>query len=679
MNNVYNRQTHAFVLKASLGLILEHRTNHELIYFHPFQSNTATQHFLDDEPTRIYSTADFRKYMSNLTMNRLRSHAGIRGMDSSWRHKHLVNVTLFLTHLPVLLTEEIGDGVAPHLEVELPDHANFGGREFIDDEAECDAGDDDDDDDDDDELITNGNVNEPTSKPSRKGNVVRTLLETFSYDNKLCVFYAIAHMFANRGRSRTALPPDAHPYKDHNFACVKTKLICGEKPLENATHELFEEFKKAHPILTQNWTGASKHILPKIEEHFKIRICIFQKKPAPDGIEMVTPIYKSTQPLVYPTLLLASNDECTHVQIIANFMSYQDKHVCRFCFKIMEKAFHMTRHEKTCKHSVRTKFHKNPVVHPKMTIFDKLSHNGIKGVPKNPRNIYCVYDFESYLKSLECNDLPTTGGNLKYVQAHNPVSCAIFPAVPKWSGEDDVVLQDLKDLISEEDDAFSENDELLVIDDDDDRTFSSSPDISEDEFHERMKTPLNSMDIDCQSPINERILETDEFQFPAEFSSLSPDHSDCEFREGTPVNPMHIDDERGESPVNERILETDEFQFPDEPSPRTIPQYIKGGVFLRNYFGLDSLIEGFYEVLCEHSNTAYEMKIKEYAPLLDQLDEKIHSKRVYLDSARTEKQVKYRKQLLQSAQSLRDSFDRYLRKLPCVSFNGEYKLPINDK
>ena len=178
--------------------------------------------------------------------------------------------------------------------------------------------------------------------------VLPVLLETFSYRNKLCVFYAIAHMFANRGRSRTALPPDAHPYKDHNFACVKTKLICGEKRLENDTHELFGEFKKAYPTLTQNWTGASKRILPKIEEYFKIRICIFQKKLSdPDG-QLVTPIYKPSQPVIYPSLLLASNDECTHVQIISDLMKYQETHVCRFCGEIMDHPDKLTSHEQTC-------------------------------------------------------------------------------------------------------------------------------------------------------------------------------------------------------------------------------------------------------------------------------------------------------------------------------------------
>ena len=155
-------------------------------------------------------------------------------------------------------------------------------------------------------------------------------------------------------------------------------------------------------------------------------------------------------------------------------------------------------------------------------MWDILRQNGVRDVPRNPPSCFVVFDFEAKLTKLQAEDIPTSG-NLKYSHAHVPLSCAIFPAQPQWSINEDTCLSGVEttmkaglqqsreegeeELMSTDQEEEAEDDAVLealaelasssprVSEDELDVSLPTppSPDISEDELDEvgRVPTPVN--------------------------------------------------------------------------------------------------------------------------------------------------------------------------------------------
>ena len=154
------------------------------------------------------------------------------------------------------------------------------------------------------------------------------VLKTFSYGQRLGLFYAIAHLLVNCER------------KDQD-----KKLISGERSLKYATYKMFKSFSDVHP--TKKWRGASLRNIREIEQFFKIRIYLYvQRANNPSSCT----VYRSSLDKSYPRLSLAITGDFKHFQIISDLERYkQKKYICQFCWMILRRSKAVKPHERRCK------------------------------------------------------------------------------------------------------------------------------------------------------------------------------------------------------------------------------------------------------------------------------------------------------------------------------------------
>ena len=309
-------------------------------------------------------------------------------------------------------------------------------------------------------------------------------------------------------------------------------------------------------------------------------------------------------------------------------------------------------------------------------MWDRLRQNGVRNVPRNPPSCFVVFDFEAKLTKLQAGDIPTSG-NLNYSHAHVPLSCAIFPAQPQWTMDEDTCLSGVETTMraglqqSREEEPMSTDQEEEP---EDDAVLEALAELAS-------SSPTDAALSRSSSP---RVSENDELDVSLPTLS-SPDISDDELDEvarvPTPVNPTVVGDHEYaslcEPPQPSQREQQQQHQQQEQPHPpdasptrKTEVILVEGGFYMENTGNLDNFIETFYETLCAQSTIAYKMKQERFAHLIQQLQLMVVSKQTYLDTARTPKQVKYRTKLLNRAQRLLTSFDSYLRQLNVLSFNG---------
>ena len=254
--------------------------------------------------------------------------------------------------------------------------------------------------------------------------------------------------YIKQKKSVIALDTDStsREYKDKlcAFRCLSCFFTPGNK-LDRYLEYYHEwrEFMSAYPTYSipenpTDFSGVLLHLIPYLEECFKINILIV--KYSPEGL--ASNVYNSISSFnhtMYPNL------HENHFSYIKEFNSFAQKFQCDTCKKLFNRACDYKRHLKTCTGLTKSNY---PGGFHSLTanLFEKLELIGVKVNPLDTVNPYfAVFDFESILQKIEEN----SGEKTKYFQKHKPVSVSVCSNLDGYRNPKCFVNENVKQLVTD--------------------------------------------------------------------------------------------------------------------------------------------------------------------------------------------------------------------------------------
>ena len=95
LNDIFNQQTTAFKINASLGYVLRNKTDDELRYFHSCQNNSR----LFPDPFKIENAADFDRFVDAISNLDFTENSNIDRENSEWVTHDVTNLSVYVNHL----------------------------------------------------------------------------------------------------------------------------------------------------------------------------------------------------------------------------------------------------------------------------------------------------------------------------------------------------------------------------------------------------------------------------------------------------------------------------------------------------------------------------------------------------------------------------------------------------
>ncbi len=248
--------------------------------------------------------------------------------------------------------------------------------------------------------------------------LTRSYNGSYEYTDQLCLFRALAAF------------KQPQSYRNHaNFE--ESVSFYYQQYRENTQHpaEIPED--------EEEFEGFNLQMLPDFEKVFQLNVEIFQLSEE----DVALPIYKSTRR--YPTTMHLNLWE-NHLSLILKLNAFAKKFQCRSCSRLFHLSIAMKRHEGKCKSKKRISYPGGYYSHP-TTIFEELAQHGIV-VPEEDRynEHFCVYDFESYLETVEDERTP----KVDWLQKHNPISVSVCSTLPDFTEPKCFIDENPKQLLA---------------------------------------------------------------------------------------------------------------------------------------------------------------------------------------------------------------------------------------